>query len=67
MIRTVASIALAIAGDFVQWAWYQRARHRLGLPEAEERVDEAERRADARVAILEQRRAARERFARRAA
>jgi hypothetical protein len=67
VIRTVASLASALAGDFVQWALYQSARHRLGLPEAEERVSEAERRADARLAILEQRRAARERFARRAA
>jgi hypothetical protein len=67
MIRTIASLALAIAGELVQWALYQSARHRLGLPEAEERVAEAERRADARLDILEHRRAARERFARRAA
>lgn len=67
MIRTLASLALDIAGELVQWALYQSARRRLGLPEAEERVSEAERRADARLAILEQRRAARERFARRAA
>jgi hypothetical protein len=67
MIRTVASLATAIAGELVQWALYQSARHRLGLPEAEERITEAERRADARLAILEQRRVARERFARRAA
>jgi hypothetical protein len=67
MIRTATSLALAIAGDFVQWALYQSARRRLGLPEAEQRVDEKERDLDARLAILEQRRAARERFARRAA
>jgi hypothetical protein len=67
VIRTVTSIALAIAGDFVQWAWYQRERRCLGLPEAEERVAEAERRADARLVVIEQHRAARERFARRAA
>jgi hypothetical protein len=67
MIRTVASLALAIAGDFVQWAWYQRERRRMGIAEAEKRVDEKERDLDARLAIVEQRQAARERFARRAA
>jgi hypothetical protein len=67
MIRTVVAVGACVALDLFQWAWYQRARRQLGIPEIIERLDEAHARADARLAIVEQRRAARLRFPRRAA
>jgi hypothetical protein len=66
-IRQLTSIAAMVAADVAEWALYQHGRRRLGIPEAQERVDEAHARADARLAIIEQRRAARARFPRKEA